>query len=79
MIPPVIFFAMDYGRNPGWGALFDSLFALLVLEGVFAASFIFVHLVMKNAGRSGLEGQRQELQALRALRETLLNSEEPHV
>ena len=79
MIPPAISFAMEYIRNPGWGHLFGLLFALLVTEGVFAAVFYFVHWTMKKGRRRGLEGQRQELQALRALRETLLNSEEPHV
>jgi hypothetical protein len=79
MIPPAISFAMDYSRNPGLEAGLAGLFAFLVLESVFAAVFYFVHWVMKNGRRRGLEGQRQELQALRALRETLLNSEEPHV
>jgi hypothetical protein len=73
MIPPVFFFAMEYSkRRP----LLDSLIPLLVAEGGFAAVLTFVYLVMKYAGRMGLEPRRQELQALRALRESLLNAEE---
>ncbi|HUQ69042.1 MAG TPA: hypothetical protein VM165_05940 [Planctomycetaceae bacterium] len=78
MIPPAMTFAMEYRRNPGWGALFGLLLALLVTEGFFAALFCFIHWSMKRLGRVGLERQRQELQALRALRETLLETEEPH-
>jgi hypothetical protein len=78
MIPPAITFAMEYSRNPGWGALFGLLLALLVTEGFFAVLFYFIHWSMKSLGRGGLERQSQELQALRALRETLLNAEEPH-
>jgi hypothetical protein len=74
MIPPAISFAMEHSKRP----LSDSLISLLVAEGVFAATFIFVHLVMKYGRRLGLERQRQQLLALRALRETLLNTEEPH-
>jgi hypothetical protein len=72
MIPPILFFAMEYGKR----SLFDSLTPMLVTEGVFAATFIFVYLVMKHGRRIGLEKRRQELQALRALRETLLNTDE---
>jgi hypothetical protein len=72
MIPPVLFFAMDYGKRP----LLDSLIPLLFTEVVFAATFIFVYLVMNYGRRIGLEKCRQELQALRALRETLLNTDE---
>jgi cytochrome bd-type quinol oxidase subunit 2 len=72
MIPPVFFFAMEYGERP----LLDSLMPLLVTEGTFAAVFYFVHWVMKNGRHKGLERQRQELQALGALRESLLNAEE---
>jgi hypothetical protein len=72
MIPPVLFFAMDYGKRP----LLDSLIPLLFTEVVFAATFIFVYLVMKYGRRIGIEKRRQELQALRALRETLLNTDE---
>jgi hypothetical protein len=49
---------------------------LLFTEVVFAATFIFVYLVMKYGTRIGLEKRRQELQALRAIRETLLNTDE---
>jgi hypothetical protein len=72
MIPPVLFFAMDYGQRP----LLDSLIPLLFTEVVFAGTFIFVYLVMKYGRRIGLEKRGQELQALRALRETLLNTDE---
>jgi hypothetical protein len=76
MIPPVLLFAMDCSKNPGLGPRFAMLFGLLVTEGVFAATFIFVYLVMKFGRRVGLEGKRKELEAFRALRETLLNTEE---
>ena len=72
MIPPILFFAMEYGKR----SLFDSLTPMLFTEGVFAATFTFVYLVMKHGRRIGLEKRCQELQALRALRETLLNTEE---
>jgi hypothetical protein len=72
MIPPVLLFAMDYSKRP----LLDSLIPMLVTEGVFAATFIFVYLVMKYGRRVGLEKCHRELQALRALRESLLNTEE---
>ena len=72
MIPPILFFAMEYGKR----SLFDSLTPMLFTEGVFAATFTFVYLVMKHGRRIGLEKRRQELQALRALRETLLNTDE---
>jgi hypothetical protein len=75
MIPPVITFAMEYSKTP----LLFSLFALLVIEGVFAATFYLVHRVLKYGERIAIEKHRRQLQALRALRETLLNTEEPHV
>jgi hypothetical protein len=75
MIPPLLFFAMEHSQRP----LLDSLFPLLFTEGVFATTFIFVYLVMKFGVRRANEKRRQELQALRALRESLLNTEEPHV
>ena len=50
-----------------------------VRKAYFIATFVFVYQVMKYGRRIGLEKQRQELEALRALRETLLNTEEPHV
>jgi hypothetical protein len=74
MIPPVIFFAMEQGKRP----LLDSLIPFLALEGVFVATFIFVYLVMKFGVRKANEKRNQELEALRALRESLLNTEEPH-
>ena len=72
MIPPTLVFAMDYSRNPEWGRLFALLFTL----GGFAAVFTFVHVAMKYGRRMSDAGRRQELEALRALRETLLNTEE---
>ena len=72
MIPPVIFFARDHGKRPP----FDSLMPLLSSEVTFAVTFIFVYLVMKFAVRIANEKHRQELQALRALRESLLNTDE---
>ena len=74
MIPPAISFAMEYGKRPR----LDSLIPLLLGEAVFAAVFYFVHWAIKKGQRIGLQGQLKELQALRTLRETLLNSEEPH-
>ncbi len=70
MIPPIFFFAMEYGQRP----LLDSLAPWLMSEGFFAAIFIFVYLVMEFGRRMGLKRQLQELEALRALRDTLLNA-----
>jgi hypothetical protein len=75
MIPPAISFVMDYIRKPEWGLLF----ALLVTEGMFAGIFYFVHWTIKTGMRIGHEARRKELEALRTLRETLLDIEEPHV
>jgi hypothetical protein len=72
MIPPVLFFAIDFSKDHEWGRIFVLLRAL----SFFAAVFIFVHMAMKCGVRLGLEGRRRELQALRALRESLLNAEE---
>ncbi len=72
MSPPVLLFARDYSKR----TLLDSLLPLLSTEVVFASIFIFCYLVMKYQRRIGLEKRRLELQALRALRETLLNTDE---
>ena len=72
MLPPVLFFAVHYRSDHKWGSVVLLLFTL----GVFAAVCIFVHLAMKYGVRMGLEGRRQELRALRALRESLLNTGE---
>jgi hypothetical protein len=69
MIPPTISFGMDFLRTQEWAVLW-SLLGLLVF---FAAVFAFVHMTMKWAGRAGREAQRRELQALKALRDSLLN------
>jgi hypothetical protein len=72
MIPPVFFFAMEYGQRP----LSDSLTSWLMTEGFFGGIFIVVYLVMEFGRRMGLKRQLQELEALRALRDTLLDAED---
>ncbi|HWB07689.1 MAG TPA: hypothetical protein VG826_00490 [Pirellulales bacterium] len=72
MIPPILSFAMDYSRNHAW----EHVFALLSTLGLFTAIFTFVHLTMKYGRRLGDKTRRQELESLRGLRETLLNTEE---
>jgi len=72
MIPPVLLFARDYGKRP----LFDSLIPLLLIEVALAATFVLGFLVMKYQRRSGIEKRNREIQELRALRETLLNTDE---
>ena len=72
MVPPVVFFAMDYGKTP----LLASLIPLLVTLGLFAAVFYLVYRVMKYGERLAVEARRRELLALRTLRESLLNPEE---
>ena len=47
---------------------------LLGGEFVFAVTFIFVYLLMKFGVRIANGKRRQELQALRALRESLLST-----
>jgi hypothetical protein len=75
MIPPVLFFAMDYSQRP----LSDSLTALLHHEAVFAATSVFVYVIMKFGVRKANEKHRQEIQSLRALRASLLDIAEPDV
>jgi hypothetical protein len=72
IVPPVLFFAMDYSRNAQWRLLITLLSTL----GSFVAVFTSVYLVMKYGRRLGEDRSRRELEALRALRETLLNVEE---
>ncbi|MDR3632496.1 MAG: hypothetical protein P4L84_01595 [Isosphaeraceae bacterium] len=72
MIPPSFFFAMEYGQRP----LLDSLTHWLITEVFFAVIFIFAYMVMEFGRRMGLKRQLQELEALRALRDTLLNAED---
>ena len=79
IIPPTISSVMDYIRKPEWGLLFALLFGLLFILGVFAAVFIFLDRVSKYVTRMVNEARRKELQALRTLRESLLNTEEPRV
>jgi len=76
IIPPTIFFVMDFIRKPEWGLLFGGVFALLFTLGVFAVVFIFGDRVINNGFRMISEARRRELAALLALRETLLNTEE---
>jgi hypothetical protein len=70
MIPPILFFANDHSNRP----LYDSLMPLLSTEGTFVATFVFVYVVMKVGVRIANGKHRQELQALQALRETLLDT-----
>jgi hypothetical protein len=72
MIPPILIFAMKYGIHPEW----QPLGALLFTLGGFAAVFTFVHLSMRYGMRKAHQQLRQELEALRALRETLSKAEE---
>jgi hypothetical protein len=71
-IPPVLFFAMDYGKRPR----FASLNPLLVALAVFAAVSYSVYRVMKYGERFAVEARRRELLALRTLRESLLHTGE---
>jgi hypothetical protein len=75
MIPPALLFAMEYSKRP----LLDSLIPLLITEVVFVVTFVFVYVVMKFGVRIAEKKRLEELHALRALRETLLNIEEPNV
>lgn len=72
MIPPALFFVMDFGKGP----FFASLVGLLTIECFFVACFIFVYAVMEFARRKGLKGQLRQLESLRALRESLLTADE---
>src|SRR5688572_22443792 len=70
MVPVILIFAaMDLPR-------LERLFSLLFTLGIFAVIFACIHLVMKYVGRIGLKSVLQELEMLRALRDTLLNAEE---
>jgi hypothetical protein len=75
MIPPIFFFAMEQGKRP----LSASLTPLLTIEGIFVAVFTVVHLVMRYGQRIANAKRRQELLALRALRESLSDTEEPQI
>lgn len=72
MIPPVVILALEYGTKP----LVDSLVPFLRKEGSFLGTFIFVYVVMEGARRVGLKRELQELQGLRSLRESLLNTDQ---
>ena len=77
IIPSVISFAMDFLRSHEWNVLFELLFTV----GFFVTFFYFIDRFMKGglwfsrAVRMGREAQHKELEALRALRESLLNEE----
>jgi MFS family permease len=75
MIPPIVLFSMNFNEHHGW----RDILGLLSSLAVFAVTFIFVHLVMKIGTRIANEKRRRELAALAALRESLLNTEEPPV
>jgi hypothetical protein len=75
MLPTILLFLMDYRRHHKWGDIFELFSAL----GIFAVTFIFVYVVMKYGASIANAKRRQELQALRTLRETLLNTEESQV
>lgn len=72
MIPPVISFAIGYLNKPDWAPL-GSLLGQLVS---FAILFFLIYLFLRFAVRLGLNRRQQELDALQALRESLLNAEE---
>lgn len=79
MIPTAISMGMmGFAEVHDWASLFVLLFSLLSALAVFAATFAFVHwVIMRVEGmRTVVEARRRELEALRALRETLLNMEE---
>jgi len=80
MIPTAISIAMiGFPEVHDWPSLIVLLFTLLFALGVFAAIFAFVHWVIMSVQRMRpvVEARRRELEALRTLRETLLNPEEP--
>jgi hypothetical protein len=72
MIPPTVYFATQHGAHLDW----KDVSALLITLGGFAAVFTFVQLAMKYGRHKADAQRRKELDALRALRETLLNAEE---
>lgn len=76
MIPPTIMCVIDFNKTPGWGARLGLVFELLCMLGFFFAVFAFVHAIISRGLRLGSESRRREIEALRAFRETLLNTEE---
>ncbi|MFO0946349.1 MAG: hypothetical protein U1D30_10435 [Planctomycetota bacterium] len=72
MLPPILFFAMEYGERPVW----EGLLPLLGTEFVFVFTFLFVYLVMQFGVRHANEKRYRELQSLRSLRENLSNASE---
>jgi hypothetical protein len=76
MIPTAITFGREFLRTHDW----EVLFTLLLGIGFFAAFFAAVHWFISRVQRmhTVVEVQRRELEALWALRETLLNPDGPH-
>ena len=76
MIPPAISSGLEFHRTHDW----EILFALLFMLAFFAAFFAAVHWIISRIQgmRAVVEVRRRELDALRTLREALLNSERPH-
>ena len=72
MIPPVLLFPMEYNKNPGIQSQIDLLFT----EGVFAATFIFVYLIMKFGVRICNREASPGTAGASALRESLLDTEQ---
>lgn len=72
IIPATIVFPLNAPNSPAW----QVALALLLTLGLFGAVFAFVHLSMKRGQRKSHALRRQELQALRALRESLLKLDE---
>src|SRR2546428_6526143 len=76
VIPSALSFVMIYIRKPGAELLIVMLFGLLFTFGFFPAFFYFLDRFMKKWTLMGNEKYRQELEALRSLRESLLNTED---
>jgi len=67
IVPTIITSAIDFYRTGEPGVVVGLIVTLVFFSVVFA----FVHLVIKYAGRAGLQSRLKELDALRALRDTL--------
>ena len=81
MIPTTISICIrHFPEVHDWVSFFELLFTLLLVLGFFAAFFAAVHWFISRVQgmHTVVEARRRELEALRALRETLLNSKEPH-
>lgn len=82
VIPTVITVGMAFFTMPdrGFLAALSLIGELLLTLGIFAAVFAFVHWVISRVQRMRpvIAARRRQRDALRALRESLLNPEEPH-